>query len=180
MLINISYQVKYDMSLQPLPVKMNTGSALPLEIFGIPENLGGESVTGVTVIVTNPDGVSATGTAVKSGGWWCVKFAASLFTAYGTVLRGVKVVAATAGGSTVLALADLVVNAANANAIAGNPGAHYQTKGGDVYFKSEVVDEVQHYKRVTIGYNARLGVWGYNDPEGDYILDSNGDFTPAT
>lgn len=180
MILDLNYQVRHDMSLQPLPVKMNTGSALPLELFGIPGQLGGETITGVTVAVTNPDGVTATGAAEKSGGAWRVKFAASLFTAYGTVLRGVKVMATTAGGTTVLALADLVVVAANADAIAGNPGAHYQTKGGDMFFKSEIVEGVQHYKRVTIGFNARLGVWGYNDPEGDYVLDSNGDFAPAT
>ena len=180
MTLDVSYQVQHDMSLQPLPVKMNTGSALPLEIIGIPSQLGGEDVIGVTVTVTNPDGVSATGAAEFSFGAWRVRFAAALFAAYGTVLRGVKISVYTANSTTVVALADLVVAAANADAVAGNPGAHYQAKGGDTYFKSEVIDGVQHYKRVTIGYNARLGVWGYNDPEGDYILDSNGDFTPAT
>lgn len=180
MILDLSYQAQHDMSLQPLPVKMNTGSALPLEIIGIPPQLGGEDVTGVTVVVTNPDGVAATGTAEFSDGAWCVRFAASLFVAYGTVLRGVKISVSTANSTTVLALADLVVNAANADAIAGNPGAYYQTKGGDMFFKSEIVEGVQHYKRVTIGFNARLGVWGYNDPEGDYVLDSNGDFAPAT
>lgn len=179
MKLDISYQAQFDASLQPLPVKTNTGSALPLDIAGIPPALGGEAVTAVAVTVTNPDGVSATGAAVKTGAVWSVRFAASLFAAYGTVMRGVKIVAETAGATTVLALADLVVVAATADAIAGNPGAHYQTKGGDLYFKSEVVDGVQHYKRVTIGYSERLGAWGFNDPEGDYILDANGDFTPA-
>lgn len=176
MILDVSYQARHDMSLQPLPVKMNTGSVLPLEITGIPERLAGERVTAVTVVVTNPDGVSATGAAEKAGDVWRVKFAASIFAAYGMVLRGVKIMATTAVGTTVLALADLVVVAATADAIAGNPGAHYQTKDGDMFFKSEVVDGVQHFKRITIAYNEALGAWGYNDPEGDYILDANGDF----
>lgn len=63
---------------------------------------------------------------------------------------------------------------------AGSPGAHYQSKGGDIYIKSEVIDDIQHYKRLSIAYSSRLGTWGFNDPEGDYVLFANGDFVPAT
>ncbi len=175
MIIDITYQINSDPTLQPLPVKINTGSTLALDIIGIPNEIAAENVKGVEVSITNPDGISATGNAEKIGNLWCVRFSSSLFASYGTVLRGIKISVITATGPTVV-FADLVVVAANADAVPGNPGNHYQTAGGDIYVKSEIVGGVQHYKLLTIGYNDRLGTWGFNDPEGDYILDANGNF----
>lgn len=175
MIIDITNQMNCDLTLQPLPVKINTGSILALHIAGVPDKIAAENVTAVEVAITNPDGISAIGNAVKIGSCWYVRFSSSLFASYGTVLRGVKISVITATGPTVV-FADLVVVAANADAVPGNPGNHYQTVGGDIYVKSEIVGGVQHYKRLTIGYNDRLGTWGFNDPEGDYILDANGNF----
>lgn len=180
MIIDISHQATFDSTLQLLPVKINTGSALSLDIFGVPKYLAGKPVLSVTVTITNPDAVTASAAADKLGSFWSVKFAASLFTSYGEVLRGLKISATTADATTILALADFVVVAATPDAAAGSPGAHYQSKGGDIYIKSEVIDDIQHYKRLSIAYSSRLGTWGFNDPEGDYVLSANGDFVPAT
>lgn len=179
MLLDLTDQLLFDSTLQPLPVKINTGSALALEILGIPRKLAGAAVTGVDVAVTNPDGALATAAATAADLLYFVTFAASLFTSYGTVLRGVKISIHTER-ATVTVLADLVVKAATPDAQPGQPGAHYQVLGSDTYLKSEVVSGVQHYKRLAIAYNERLHAWAFQDPEGDYVLDANGAFIPYT
>lgn len=42
--------------------------------------------------------------------------------------------------------------------------------GGDQYFKSEIVDGVQHYKRVEIRYDADMADWGFV-LVGDFVLE---------
>lgn len=183
-IIDVSENIRLSLAL-PLPrVSVYTGSSLPIGIKGIPDAFAGNSVTAVSLTLTNADGASVTADCECSNGIWCSLFASSNFTTYGFISRGVKIVATVVDGDTTHAITvgvgDLDVMADSAGALPGDPGAHYQTKGGDMFFKSEIVNGVQHYKRVTIGYNARLGAWSYNDPEGDYILASNGDFIAAT
>jgi len=178
MLLDLTDQLLFDSTLQPLPVKINTGSALALELLGIPPRLAGAPVTGVDVAVTNPDGALVSAQATKADLLYFVTFAASLFTSYGTVLRGVKISVHTERGTTTV-LADLVVKAATPDAQPGQPGTHYQVLGSDTYLKSETIEGVQHFKRLAIAYNERLHAWAFKDPEGDYVLDANGQFVPT-
>lgn len=46
---------------------------------------------------------------------------------------------------------------------------NYVTMGADQYIKSEIVDGVQHYKKVVLAYDADMEDWGFN-LTGDYIL----------
>jgi Mn-containing catalase len=52
----------------------------------------------------------------------------------------------------------------------------YVVKGSDVYLKSEVVAEVQHYVKQVMSYDPEIG-WGA-DWTGDYIL-ADGEFIPV-
>lgn len=174
MTIDLSLHIRHGAALPLAPVYTYTGSALPLDIAGIPSSLAGEDVTGVTVSVTNADGISVSATAEKTGNAWRVLFAPSNFDTYGVVAKGVRISASTAAGAVVVATADLVIKAASPSATPGDPTKSYVTKGSDIYLKSFVDGEgAQHYVRQTMQFDARVGwgaVW-----TGDYIL-VNGDF----
>lgn len=169
MIINIGWQVKHDPTLQLLPIRNLTGSSLKLDILGAPREYAGETVTGVTVEVVNPDGLATTGEAEYVAGIWRVSFGAALFATYGTVLRGVKFKLVTASGIETVAIADLEVKPSSADATPGGADGNYVTMGGDQYLKSEVVDGVQHYKKVEIVYDTDMEDWGFN-LTGDYVL----------
>lgn len=164
----------------PKCVNTYTGSALPLELIGVPFYHGGAAVTGVSVTLTNADGVELTGICEKRGYDWKVLFAASNFAHYGFVSKGVKITLTLAGGhQTILAVGDLEIRAAAANAQPGDPSARYVTKDGDHYEKIDVRDGVQHYiKRVMVFDPDPAIGWGAKW-EGDYILTDDGNFIPA-
>lgn len=119
MIINIGWSLKFDPTLQPLPVKVLTGEALLLDILGVPAQYAGESVIGVHVEVINPDNESAALEAVPVNGLWRAQFGESFFTSYGTVLRGVRITARTATTEAPTIVADLEVKPSTPDA---NPG----------------------------------------------------------
>ena len=179
MKINLNIQMENKLTLPVMPIGIYTGSALPLEIVGIPAMMAGGSVTGVSVTVTNADGISVTGSASPVGGAWYALFAASNFANYGEVMAGVKIDATIErrDGTTAVVtvgVVDLEIKAASANATAGTPSNMVAVKGGDVYVKSQMVGGVQHYVRQVMSHDPEIG-WGA-DWTGDYILGSNGEF----
>ena len=161
-----------------------TGSALPVELTGVPFFYGGASVTGVRLTLTNADGVPVTAVCEKLGYDWHTLFAASNFAHYGFVSKGVKVELTLAGADgtehqTLIAVGDFEIHAAAAGVQPGDPSAHYATKDGDHFEKIDVRDGVQHYiKRVMVFDPDPAIGWGAKW-EGDYILTSDGNFIPA-
>ena len=158
-----------------------TGSALPLEFVDIPGEIGGAAVVAVAVTVTNADGVAATAPCEHAGGVWRVAFAASCFEHYGFVERGASVALTLRDGSgnergMVLAVGDLEVKRSSPSAAPGDPEKSYQIKGEDIFVKTRVIDDVQHYARQEMSYDAEMGAWGA-DWLGDYILE-DGEFIP--
>lgn len=183
MKINLNIQMENVLTMPVMPIGIYTGSALPLEITGIPATMAGGTVRGVDVTVTNADGIPATGSANPVGGVWMVLFAASNFASYGDVTAGVKIDATVerADGSTAtvtVGVADLRIKAASANATPGTPANHYALKGGDLYIKTQLVEGVQHYTKQTMAHDPEIG-WGA-EWSGDYILDSSGNFVEVT
>ncbi len=182
MKIDLSLQFRRDPTLPPMPVCVNTGSALPIELVGVPRRHAGGEIAGVSVIVTNADGEPLSAVCAKVGDAWCVVFAATGFTNYGFVRRGFCAVVdirregGTSAGLTICG--DLEVKPASAAAQPGNPSSAYQVSGGDVYLKSAVVADVQHYVKQSMVYDARVGwgaTWG-----GDYIKTADGTFVEFT
>ena len=179
MIIDLTNQIKSGLTLPVLPVGFYTGSALPLEIVGIPAMMANGVVSGVSVTVTNADGMPVTGDAAAVGGVWMILFAASNFANYGEVMAGVRIdaVVARRDGTTAVVtvgVADLNIKAASANATAGTPSNMVAVKGADVYLKSRMVGGVQHYVKQTMSHDPEIG-WGA-DWMGDYVLGSDGQF----
>lgn len=172
MTLNLRYQAK-DPSLPTAPLRTFAGSALALDLL-VPQAIAGEPLAGVAVTIVNADGAPATAPAVcQTPGWWSVVFAGSVLPSYGYVTNGFRAVATLGTGEatheTILAVGDLDIRAASATAIPGDVAASLQTKGGDIYCKTTVVDGVQHYAKQTIAYDADMGAWGATW-SGDYIL----------
>ena len=144
MTLNLRYQAK-DPSLPTAPLRTFAGSALALDLL-VPQAIAGEPLAGVAVTIVNADGYVTNG-----------------FRAVATLGTG------EATHETILAVGDLDIRAASATAIPGDVAASLQTKGGDIYCKTTVVDGVQHYAKQTIAYDADMGAWGATW-SGDYIL----------
>lgn len=184
MKINLNIQMENMLTLPVMPVGVYTGSALPLEICGIPAMMAGGGVSGVSVTVTNADGVPVTGAAEACGGAWMILFAASNFANYGEVMAGIKIDATIArrdGTNAVVTVgvADLKIKAASANASPGTPGNMVMVKGTDIYFPfGEPVEGVQHYVKQTVVYDPDIGYGA--EWSGDYILSSDGQFVEVT
>lgn len=179
MKINLNIQMENRLTLPVMPVGVYTGSALPLEIVGIPAMMAGGVVSGVSVTVTNADGIPVTGAAAAVGGTWMILFAASNFANYGYVIGGVKIdttVARRDGTTAVITVGviDFEIKAASANATAGTPSNMVAVKGSDVYVKSRMVGGVQHYVKQEMSFDPEIG-WGA-DWTGDYMLGSDGQF----
>lgn len=179
MKINLNIQMENMLTLPVMPVGVYTGSALPLEIVGVPAVMAGGYVTGVTVTVTNADGVRVTGAASPVGGAWYALFAAANFAHFGEVTAGVKIDATIErrDGTTdvvTVGVADLTIKPSSADAMPGTPGSHYIEKGDDLYVKTQIVDGVQHYTKQTMAFDPEIG-WGA-EWSGDYILDASGNF----
>lgn len=174
MRIAFDIQAGVDSTLPLMPIGVWTASALPLELEKIPSSLGGGTVTGVTVSVTNADGVTVRGECRKVGGSWLVLFAGSNFANYGTVVRGVRFDASVNrpdGSRAVVAIgiADLVIKPGSVHAVAGDPSSSVAHRGDDSYYKTYVQDGQQHYKRAEVVYDADMGDWGF-ELVGDYVL----------
>lgn len=183
MKINLNIQMENMLTLPVMPVGIYTGSALPLEIVGIPAMMAGGGVSGVSVTVTNADGIPVTGTAEIIGGTWMILFAASNFANYGEVMAGIRIDATVErrDGTTAIVtvgVADLNIKAASADATAGTPSNMVMVKGGDIYCKSQMVGGVQHYVKQVISHNPEIG-WGA-DWTGDYVLGSDGQYVEVT
>ncbi len=182
MKVDLSLQFLCDPTLPVMPVRVNTGSALALELVGVPRRHAGGEVAGVSVVVTNADGEPLSAVCAKVGDAWCVVFAAAGFANYGFVRHGfcaaVEVRRADGTSAYLSICGDFEVVSASAAAQPGTPSSAYQVAGGDVYQKSAVVDGVQHYVRQSMVYNARVGwgaTWG-----GDYIKTADGTFVEFT
>lgn len=182
MKVDLSLQFAHDQTLPCMPVKVNTGSALPLELVGIPERLAGGVVDGVSVELVNADGEPLSAACEKVGEMWAVLFAPSNFANYGFVKLGFRAVVTVTRGELpsvgVSVGGDLEIVAASASATAGVPSSAYQVSGGDVYLKSRIVEGVQHYVRQSMVYDARIG-WGA-EWGGDYIKTADGGFVEYT
>lgn len=183
MKINLNIQMENMLTLPVMPVGVYTGSALPLEIVGIPAMMAGGVVSGVSVTVTNADGIPVTGAAAAVGGTWMILFAASNFANYGDVMAGIRIDATVErrDGTTAVVtvgVADLNIKAASADATPGTPSNMVMVKGGDIYCKSQMVGGVQHYVKQVISHDPEIG-WGA-DWTGDYVLGSDGQYVEVT
>ena len=181
MIIYLKKNIRLDVTLPIGPVSGFTSSALPLEFADIPGEICGAAVVAVAVTVTNADGVAATAPCEHADGVWRVIFAASCFEHYGYVESGVSVALTLRDGSgnerrMVLAVGDLEVKRSSPSAAPGDPEKSYQIKGEDIFVKTRVIDDVQHYARQEMSYDAEMGAWGA-DWLGDYIL-VDGEFVP--
>lgn len=183
MRIDITNQIRTDPSFPIDPVRVYTGSALPIEIVGVPNLRGGKYVVGVKIALTNADGIPIEiPLARKMDGVYYGVFAASNFTTYGWIEFGATIsleLASGNGGVHVekVARGDFEVMSGSASARPGDPTTHYRTIGDDDYKKSDVVAGVQHYKKVGIVYDEEMGDWGFT-LTGDYIIGDEG-FVPV-
>lgn len=183
MRIDITRQIRCGASFPLVPTPVYTGSALPIEVVGVPRLRGNSEVVGVRVAITNADGVTVTvGLEPRGDGSWCANFAAANFAAFGRVDNGVIVylelldIDAVATERIASGILDIIAGTPDARP--GDPDAHYVAKGDDQFVKTAIVDGVQHYKRIVVTYVERMGDWGF-DLEGDYILTDAGQFVPA-
>ena len=181
MTIDLTLQMRHDPTLPTMPVKVNSGSALPIELVGIPGRISGGEVKAVTVEIVNADGQPISAACERVGETWAVLFAASNFERYGFVRFGFRVIAQVAAGDTTFGVScggDFEVAASSPSAEPGNPTAGYQIAGDDIYQKSYVADGVQHYVKQSVVYDERVGwgaVWG-----GDYVKKADGTFEEFT
>lgn len=178
MKVYLKNQIEDNPLLPAGPLVGYSGSSVLAELVDIPEELGGGTVSAVSVTLTTPDGMSITAPAEKVGSEWHVLFAASNFTCYGTTRRGFKAVAIIVrdNGTTfpyTLGIGNIRIDAGTPDAQPGDPSKGYVVKGDDVYLKSEIVEGVQHYVRQSMEYDSEIG-WGANWT-GDYVL-VNGEF----
>ena len=187
MKINIDIQNNYDHTLPLLPTRTWSGSSLPVEICGVPYTIGGDMVTGITIIVTNADGEPYTCACEYVGGKWCTVIGSAAFTTYGFIELGIKVKAMVKNASgtiipVTIAAGDFEVVKSDATAQPGSGGGgtsgNYQTRGGDLYLKTQIVDGIQHYTKQVMEYDPDIG-WGASWT-GDYIKDDEGNFTEFT
>lgn len=158
-----------------LPVVAVAGSARTIGVTGLSSAFG-VSVTGCRVDVTNADGETLSETCRRVSGGWAATFPSTHFASTGLVKGGVAVVALgsdEAGESRAWTVrtGDLKVVSPDASATPGGGGASTAT---ETYVKSEVVDGVQHYKKLVLVYSERQKAWGA-DFVGDYVL-SGGKF----
>ncbi len=183
MVHSLKPQFSYRATLPLVESSVYTGSALSLVFRDVPEEYAGGTVSALTVTVTNADGQAVTGSAAKSTDdptRWHILFAASNFPTYGEVEYGVKVVATvtdTDGSYPLTFIGDFTVKPGSASATQGDPTNAFIRKGDDMYLKTEVVDEVQHYTLASMVNHPQLG-WAIQT-SGDYILNASGEFVAA-
>ncbi len=183
MIIDVTDQANISPALPLHRSATFVGSATPVAVVGVPAVLAASSVTGVTVVLTNADGIQASAScALDDCGAWCTAFAGSCFPTVGYVARGVKVSLTLddngVSRSSTLAVGDFEILPDSASSTPGDPAKNYQTKGGDIYLKS-IIDSsgIQHYKKQSLVYDEAMAGWGLVW-SGDYIL-VNGEFQPV-
>ena len=180
MKIDLKVQIEVNPLYPAGPLFGYSGSTVLAELVSVPASLAGGTVAGVEVTLTTPDGLQVTAPAEKVGSEWHVLFAASNFTCFGTTRRGFKAVAIIArdNGTTfpyTLGIGNLHIDAGTPDAQPGDPSKGYVVKGDEIYFKSEVVEGLQHYVKQVMEYDPEIG-WGAAWT-GDYIL-VDGEFVP--
>jgi len=180
MRVDLYLQFRRDLTLPAMPVRVNSGSALPLELYGIPAVVSGATVTGVSVQITNANSEPLTATCTKIGDAWVTLFASSGFVNYGTVKNGFKAMVTCRRqdgvSMTIHICGDFEVVASSASAVPGSQSTAYQIAGGDVYKKTQVIGGVQHYIKEQMAYDADIG-WGA-EWVGDYVKSNDGQFIP--
>ena len=181
MKIDLTPQIECQLTLPLCPVRTYTGSALPLELVGIPEKFAGGIVAIVRVTIVNADGVPTTGNAIRIRDEWHILFASSNFAAYGQVIKGVKIAVVVTrddgtAPSITVGVGDMIIDPATADAIPGDPISGLMHRGEDIYLPFETVSGVRHYKKQCIAYDPEMEGWGASW-DGDYIL-VDGEFTP--
>ena len=187
MRINLALQLTEDPSFRCPKVRISTGSAFVVELCGIPAYIAGRAVEAVSVTVTNADGFNYTASCAKFLGDWCAAIPASHFGSYGFIAHGlhVSIALAASGGSgsspsvpaAVTTLTrDIEIIASSASAEPGDPSKSIARKGDDIYIKTSIVEGAQHYTKMEMVYDARVG-WGATW-SGDYVL-VDGEFQEA-
>lgn len=63
-------------------------------------------------------------------------------------------------------------NDATPGTYAWDPVKKVAYRTDDIYMKSEVIDEVQHYKKLVLEYDSDMEGWGLNF-SGDYVINNN-------
>ena len=180
MKIDAKIQATIDPTFPLAPLRGFTGSAVLVELAGIPGILGGGVVDSLAVSLVTPDGMPVAGFAEKVGAEWHALFAAANFTGYGNVRRGFKATATILrnDGTTfplVIGVGNLEIAAGTPEAHPGDPSKSYAVKGSDIYCKSYKAGDVQHYVKQVMEYDPEIG-WGANWT-GDYVLE-DGDYVP--
>lgn len=175
MLIDVSMQLAAGSGVRVPSLQHFAGSALALEIRGVPAALAGDDVAAVSATLVNADGEPMTAEAARlADGVWGVTFPAAHFSSYGHIGRGLRISVTTASGAVVFAIRDFDVAASSSATPEGDTTRSFARKGDDIYLKTVVVDGVQHYTKQTVVYNERLRSYAA-DWTGDYIL-VNGEF----
>ena len=182
MKIDLTHQIAENPLFPAGPLVGYSGSSVLAELCGVPAALGGGTVAGVAVSLTLPDGIPVTAPAEKVGSEWHVLFAAANFTCYGVTRRGFKAVATIQrDNGTIfpytLGIGNLRIDPGTPDAQPGDPMKNYVVKGDEVYLKSQMVGDVQHYIKQVMEYDAEIG-WGASWI-GDYIL-VDGEFVDGT
>lgn len=158
------------------PVAVVAGSALPIEVEGVP---GG--VLAVSVTVTNADVEVFSARAVNKGSSWCCLFPAECFAHVGFVSWGVSVSVtfedSSGNEASVLFTGNFEVVARPAGVTPGS-GAHFEEKGSEIYQRTIVVGGIQHYAKQVLSWDEDMAAWSA-DWVGDYILVA-GEFVPVT
>jgi hypothetical protein len=174
MTVNCSLQCQKSPRIPLDPLAVFAGSSMPVALVGIPDSRPDGDIVSVSVSIVNADGATFTAPCTKSGVKWFVAFAGSCFPNYGLVELGYRVVATVATGertsmTSVIGVGDLEILKTTPDTHPGDPTKNYVIKGSDVYDKSRMVDDVQHYVKQTMVYDDEMGAWGASW-DGDYIL----------
>lgn len=176
MRLDVTLQIKNPrFSLQDL--QGFTSSALPVEVTGMPDDFGAAGeVAVVRIELVTPDGLRLSAVGDRRGASYYALFAADNFPTYGIVRKGVKIYATLVQGGAshemLVAVGDLDISAAAAEAVPGDSAAAYVQKGDKLYLQT-TLDEygVQHYTLQRMVYDDDIG-WGA-EWVGDYILNGN-------
>ena len=152
-----------------IPITVPCGSARTIGVIGLKSRCG-VTITGCQIRITNADGDPLTKVCKFSRGVWVATFPASHFQNFGTVKKGVLVMAVGIDENDVEQVwiervGDLRVEAIDASS---TPGGETVTPK-DVYIKSEIIDGVQHYKMEVLAYSERQHAWGA-EYVGDYVF----------
>jgi hypothetical protein len=159
-----------------------TGSALPVEIIGLPRRLGLGEIVGVALELTTPDGVLLRADMEKNGESYFAIFSADNFTTFGKVSSSVRVWVDVFYGEinhrSTFAVGDLEIIKASPDAEKGSLEKQYMKRGESLYLATEVdAAGVQHYTLQKMVHDEEIG-WGA-EWVGDYILEG-GDFVEVS